>query len=119
GLLLEVDNIRRMHSLPGARVMDSCTGPTTRVFRDLWLDRRAISNVTIAAGPEPAALLLSALPLLRWGRRRAGQLVPGLERQRERKPAPRETAALPLASNVFLPKRVGASPVALAATAIA
>jgi hypothetical protein len=119
GLLLEVDNIRRMHALPGARSMDSCTGPTTRVFRDLWLDRRAIQSVTVATGREPAALVLAAMPLLRWGKSRAARLVPGLERQRERKPAPRETAALPLASNVPLPKRITASPAALLATTIA
>jgi hypothetical protein len=89
------------------------------VFRDLWLDRRAIHSLTIATGREPAALLLAAMPLLRWGKRRADQLVPGLERRRERKPAPRESAALPLASSVFLPKRIGASPMALVATTIA
>jgi hypothetical protein len=118
GLLLEVDNVRRMHSIPGARMMDSCTGPTTRVFRDLWLDRRAIHSVTIAAGREPAALFLAALPLLRWGKRRARQLLPHLERRREHKPAPRESAALPLASTVYLPKRLGASPLALATTSV-
>jgi CelD/BcsL family acetyltransferase involved in cellulose biosynthesis len=119
GLLLEVDNVRRMHSIPGARAMDSCTGPTTRVFRDLWLDRRAIHSVTIAVGREPASLFLAAVPLLRWGKRRIRELVPHLAQQRERKPAPRESAALPLASTVFLPKRLGASPLALAATALA
>jgi hypothetical protein len=119
GLLLEVDNVRRMHALPGVRVMDSCTGPTTRVFRDLWLDRRAIQSVTVATGREPAPLLLATMPLLRWGKRRVERLVPQLERRRERKPALRESAALPLATNVFLPKRLAASPLALAATTIA
>jgi hypothetical protein len=119
GLLLEVDNVRRMHAHPDRRVMDSCTGPTTRVFRDLWLDRRAIQSVTIATGREPGPMLIAALPLLRWGKRKTEKLVPRLRRRPDYKPTPREAAALPLASSVPLPKRLCASPVALAATVLA
>lgn len=119
GLLLEVDNIRRLHALPNARSMDSCTGPTIRVFRDLWLDRRSIQSITVATGQEPGPLLLAGMPLVRWLKRTAEKFVPKPARRRDYKPAPRESAALPLASPVFLPKRLGASPVALAATTIA
>lgn len=116
GMLLEVENIRRVHALGDARTMDSCTGPTTRVFRDLWLDRRSIQAVTIATGREPGPLSLAALPLFRWMKHRAEPHVARLRRRPAYKPAPRDVAALPLASTAPWPARAAASPIALAAT---
>lgn len=118
GLQLEIENIRRVHDMPDVRLMDSCTGPTIRLFRDVWLERRLIHSVLVATSREPGPLLVAALPLLRWGKRHAERIVPALRRDLTRKPAPRAVAALPLSTRVPLPKRFGASPVALVATRV-
>jgi CelD/BcsL family acetyltransferase involved in cellulose biosynthesis len=120
GLQLEVENIRRVHSLGKVRWMDSCTGPTIRVFRDVWLDRRSIQSLVIATGCEPAALALASWPLLRWGKQRADLLSgPTREGHPTYKATPRQAAARPLASRQPLAKRLAATPLAVAAAELA
>ena len=119
GLQLEVENIRRVHALAGVRFMDSCTGPTIRVFRDVWLDRRSIQSLVLATGREPGALALASLPLLRWGKEQARLFRPKVEGHANYKAPPRQAAALPLASEAAFSKRLVASPLALAASELA
>jgi CelD/BcsL family acetyltransferase involved in cellulose biosynthesis len=71
GMLLELENIRRVHAMPGLRWMDSCARPSSRLFRELWIDRRTIETLLIPARREPGGLIVSVLPLARWMTRRA------------------------------------------------
>lgn len=65
GMLLEIDNLRRMHARPDLRWMDSCASPGSSMFERLWIDRRVIEYLLV-----PNTVLgwlgLCALPLKRW-----------------------------------------------------
>jgi CelD/BcsL family acetyltransferase involved in cellulose biosynthesis len=118
GLQLEIENIRRVHVLGNIKWMDSCTGPTIRVFRDVWLDRRSIQSLVI--GREHGALALASWPLLRWGKQKTDLLSGHLrDGHATYKATPRQAAALPLASRQSLTKRLSATPLAVAATELA
>lgn len=119
GLQLEVENIRRVHALGDVRRMDSCTGPSVRVFRDVWLDRRSIQTLVVATGQGAGALALASLPLLRWAKRKVQAFVVHPEGHANYKPPPRQIAALPLASRASLSKRIAVSPLAMAVSRVA
>jgi hypothetical protein len=70
GVLLEMEFIRRAHERPELRWVDSCNAPGPALLKDLWADRRVIETVLVAPGKAPGPLCLSALPLLRWMRRK-------------------------------------------------
>jgi CelD/BcsL family acetyltransferase involved in cellulose biosynthesis len=70
GFLLEVENVRRLHRRPGVRWMDSCADAQHAMINRLWPGRRSLATVVFGAGRAPGDLLVSLLPLLRWGRRR-------------------------------------------------
>jgi hypothetical protein len=66
GVLLEVENIRRLHSAPSIRWMDSCAVSNHSMANRLWIDRRTIQNFAIATGRGMSDFLVSAMPLIRW-----------------------------------------------------
>ncbi|HET9481399.1 MAG TPA: GNAT family N-acetyltransferase [Candidatus Polarisedimenticolia bacterium] len=66
GVLLEVENIRRLHSAPGLRWMDSCAVSDHSMANRLWIDRRAIQSIAIASGRPMGNLLVGAMPMARW-----------------------------------------------------
>jgi len=68
GLLLELEQIVRMHGAARIGWLDSCAVPEHFMANRLWLDRRALETVTLAAGGA-GALLVLLLPILRWVRR--------------------------------------------------
>ena len=70
GFLLEVENVRRLHRRPRIRWMDSCADAEHAMINRLWPGRRSMATVVFGTGHAPGDLLVSLLPLLRWGRRR-------------------------------------------------
>jgi hypothetical protein len=86
GVLLEVENVRRVHELPEVRWMDSCAGAGPSAVKELWAGRRVLETLLVATGPAPGPFTVAALPLLGWLRRQAAALT-GLVRPR-RKSAP-------------------------------
>jgi hypothetical protein len=66
GVLLEVENIRRLHLAPGLRWMDSCAEADHSMANRLWMDRRTIQTVAIASRRPMGDLLVTAMPLARW-----------------------------------------------------
>jgi CelD/BcsL family acetyltransferase involved in cellulose biosynthesis len=75
GVLLELEQIRRVHGRPELRWVDSCNGPGPSLLKDLWADRRLIQTVVVASGKAPGPFILAVLPLLRWLRRKAVGLL--------------------------------------------
>jgi CelD/BcsL family acetyltransferase involved in cellulose biosynthesis len=75
GVLLELENVRRMHAQSGFLWQDSCTAPGPSMIDQLWLDRRVIQTLLVAPGKAPGAFVVAILPLLRWCRRRAAALT--------------------------------------------
>jgi len=66
GVLLEVENIRRLHTQSRIEWADSCTGPFDSMFKRLWLSRRMIRDVIVSTGKAPGDLVVSMIPLLNW-----------------------------------------------------
>ena len=66
GVLLELENIRRLHLTPGLRWMDSCAVADHSMANRLWIDRRTIETCVIASRRPMGNLFVAAMPLARW-----------------------------------------------------
>jgi hypothetical protein len=49
--------------------MDSCAEAHHAMINRLWPGRRTIATIVFGTGRAPSDLLVSLMPLLRWGRR--------------------------------------------------
>jgi hypothetical protein len=66
GVLLEIEQIERLHR-PGAPAwMDSGAAPDHPMIGHLWRDRLAIETLIAPTGRAPGELAVAALPLARW-----------------------------------------------------
>ncbi|MBO0725800.1 MAG: GNAT family N-acetyltransferase [Blastocatellia bacterium] len=65
GMLLEIENVRRLHALSQIEWVDSCTDPSNFMFNRLWLARRPIQDVVIGAGKSMGDWVVAAIPLLK------------------------------------------------------
>ncbi|MFO0593313.1 MAG: GNAT family N-acetyltransferase [Polyangiaceae bacterium] len=69
GVLLEVENIRRLHE-PGAPTwMDCGAVPYSELFNRLWLHRRPIETLLLPTGRPFGSVMVSLLPMLRLANR--------------------------------------------------
>jgi len=66
GLLLEIENIRRLHEAPRLSWMDCGAVPYSDLFNRVWIHRRTIETLLLSTGRTSGALLISLLPLLRF-----------------------------------------------------
>jgi hypothetical protein len=73
GVLLEVENIRCIHSLPGVRWMDSCAEAKHFMINRLWTERRTIQSIIVPVKGGWGEFLVSLMPLLRWCKRKLGR----------------------------------------------
>ncbi len=64
GVLLELDNLRRLGGQSAVRWMDSCTAADNFVVNGLWDDRRALRSLTASSGRRAGDLLVGLLPAL-------------------------------------------------------
>jgi hypothetical protein len=69
GVMLEIDNLRQFHALPGVRWMDSCTTSDNFTINRLWKHRATIQSLAVGSGSW-SELVISAAPMFRWFRRR-------------------------------------------------
>ncbi len=65
GVLLEVDNINRIHAERRVEWMDSCAVAGHPMIDRLWPDRRAIQSLLVPTGKKAGKLVISALPVMR------------------------------------------------------
>jgi hypothetical protein len=65
GVLLELENIRRLHAQSKVRWMDSCADPSHPMLDRLWPDRRTIQDVVVGAGRPLGDCVVATAPLLR------------------------------------------------------
>jgi CelD/BcsL family acetyltransferase involved in cellulose biosynthesis len=65
GVLLELENIRRLHAQSKVKWMDSCADPSHPMFDRLLPDRRTIQDVVVGAGRPLGDWVVAATPLLR------------------------------------------------------
>jgi hypothetical protein len=71
GVLLEIENVRRLHEIRELSWMDSCAIPKHFMINRLWPDRRTIDTFVVSTGKAPANLAIAALPFVRWTKRTA------------------------------------------------
>jgi CelD/BcsL family acetyltransferase involved in cellulose biosynthesis len=71
GVLLELENIHRLHQMPGVRWMDSCAAPNRFMINHLWPERREMQTLFFSTGRALPSLLLALVPLLQFLRARA------------------------------------------------
>jgi hypothetical protein len=69
GLLLELENIRRVFDDPRIKWLDSCASPRHPMANRIWSERRMISRTLFSDGSRRGDFWISVLPLLRWARR--------------------------------------------------
>ena len=74
GMLLEIENVRRLHAQSQIEWVDSCTDPFNFMFNRLWPARRTIQNLIVSTGNAPGDFVVSVIPLLSWINRK---LKPG------------------------------------------
>lgn len=74
GMLLEMENIARLHERSDLAWMDSCAEQDHPMITKLWHERRTIESLWFATGRAPGDLLLAASPLLKWAKRKLAAL---------------------------------------------
>jgi len=65
GLLLEIENLRRLQALSQIEWVDSCNDSFNFMFNRLWLERRTILDVVVGAGNSLGDWAVAAIPLLK------------------------------------------------------
>jgi hypothetical protein len=65
GMLLEIENIKRLHETPEVQWMDSCAVPNHFMINRLWPARRLIRSLLIATRRGSMSFVVSLLPCLR------------------------------------------------------
>jgi Acetyltransferase (GNAT) domain len=65
GMLLETENVRRLHSRSQIDWVDSCNDSFNFMFNRLWLERRTILDVVVGAGKSWGDWMVAAIPLLK------------------------------------------------------
>lgn len=70
GVLLEMDNIRRLHARADIDWMDSCANADNSMINRLWTDRLAIEYLLVGTGKAPGDLVVSGIGMLKWLNRR-------------------------------------------------
>jgi CelD/BcsL family acetyltransferase involved in cellulose biosynthesis len=71
GVLLELDNVHRLHEMESVRWMDSCAAPNRFMINHLWPDRREMQTVFFSTGRTLPSLVLAVVPLFQFLRMRA------------------------------------------------
>src|SRR5262245_10398236 len=65
GMLLEIENLRRLQALSQIEWVDSCNDSFNFMFNRLWLARRTILDVVVGAGNSLGDWAVAAIPLLK------------------------------------------------------
>lgn len=69
GVLLELENLRRLHASPALPWMDCGAVPYNSLFNQVWIHRRPIETLLLAGDSLLGGTLVSGLPLLRLANR--------------------------------------------------
>jgi len=64
GVLLELDNVEKLHERKEIQWMDSCAAPERFMINHLWPDRREMQTLFFATGPMLASIAVALVPLV-------------------------------------------------------
>jgi CelD/BcsL family acetyltransferase involved in cellulose biosynthesis len=79
GVLLELENIRRIHGEPHVQWMDSCAAPGHPMIERLWKEHRAVQSWVLPLGTR-GRIATATLSLLWRARRTFASVYNGLRR---------------------------------------
>jgi CelD/BcsL family acetyltransferase involved in cellulose biosynthesis len=65
GMLLEIENVHRLHALSQIAWVDSCNDSFSSMFNRLWPARRTILDVVVGAGKFWGDWIVAVIPLLK------------------------------------------------------
>lgn len=65
GMLLEIENVRRLHARSQIEWVDSCNDSFSSMFNRLWLERRTILDVVVSAGKSWGDWVVATILLLK------------------------------------------------------
>lgn len=91
GVLLEIENIRRLHDVRGLSWMDSCAIPKHFMINRLWPDRRTIETFVVSTGKAPGSFTIAMLPFARWVKRSAVSVVSNFRKSESAQSDPKRT----------------------------
>lgn len=70
GVLLELENVRRLHARPEIEWMDSCASPNNFMINRLWTERLTIQSTLISTGKARGDFVVSSVPMMKWIKRK-------------------------------------------------
>lgn len=65
GVLLEMENIRRLHNDSNITWMDSCAAPDHFMINRLWLDRKSMRTILLSANPVVGTVIIRLVDMLK------------------------------------------------------
>jgi len=68
GVLLELDNVEKLHERKDIQWMDSCAAPERFMINHLWPDRREMQTLFFATGSVLASIAVALVPLVHLAR---------------------------------------------------
>ena len=69
GLLLEIENIRRVHGSRSVVWMDSCADKNSTIFNRIWAEKRLIETLLVSNNSRVGDFWIAAIPVGHWLRR--------------------------------------------------
>ena len=66
GMLLEIENVKRLHEIPEIAWMDSTAESQHFMINRLWIDRRTVETIVVSPNRTWGNFIASSFPFLRW-----------------------------------------------------
>jgi len=83
GVLLELDNVEKLHERKDIQWMDSCAAPERFMINHLWPDRREMQTLFFATGTLLASIAVALVPLVHLARSVARRIAARFRRREE------------------------------------
>jgi CelD/BcsL family acetyltransferase involved in cellulose biosynthesis len=78
GMLLEIENVRRLHDMREIAWMDSTAEAQHFMINRLWIDRRTVETLVVSANRAWGNFIVSSFPFLRWVKGAAHHMLGGI-----------------------------------------
>jgi CelD/BcsL family acetyltransferase involved in cellulose biosynthesis len=91
GMLLEIENLRRLHDMREIAWMDSTAEAQHFMINRLWIDRRTVETLLVSPNRAWGNFIVSSFPFLRWIKGAARHLLEGTNIGKKTRIKERET----------------------------
>lgn len=83
GMLLEIENVRRLHDMREIAWMDSTAEAQHFMINRLWIDRRTVETLVVSPNHIWGNLIVSGFPFLRWVKGATYHILEGLNARKK------------------------------------